>query len=490
MIQKPKGTYDVFGEYGKKILYLEDLLQVLMEKYNYEFVRTPIFESSELFHRGVGETSDIVTKETYDFIDRGERNVTLRPEGTAGVVRSFIENKMYGRASQPVKTWYYGPMYRYERPQSGRFREFYQFGVEVFGTENPLMDAEVISIPVRFYQLLGLKNIKVNINSLGDSESRENYRKALIEYFEPHINELCEDCKNRFEKNPLRILDCKIDAKNPIMENAPKMIDYLNETSREHFNKVQEYLKAMNIDFVVNPKIVRGLDYYTHTVFEVEASVEGFGSQNVLGAGGRYNGLVELLGGPSTPGVGFACGIGRLIMALDLEKIKLPIKEDIEIFVMYVSDTEKNYAATLVQSLRMCGFRVETEYTGRGLKSEFKQADRLGAKYLIILNDEDLKNNELKIKNNKTKEEVTIGLDYLLYYLDEVLMEEEIEYNEKCSCGDECNCTEEDNCGCMGEHNCTCGDECCYSEDDDCGCMNEHCTCSEECSCHHEEGEM
>ena len=424
MIQKPKGTYDVFGEYGKKILYLEDLLQVLMEKYNYEFVRTPIFESSELFHRGVGETSDIVTKETYDFIDRGERNVTLRPEGTAGVVRSFIENKMYGRASQPVKTWYYGPMYRYERPQSGRFREFYQFGVEVFGTENPLMDAEVISIPVRFYQLLGLKNIKVNINSLGDSESRENYRKALIEYFEPHINELCEDCKNRFEKNPLRILDCKIDAKNPIMENAPKMIDYLNETSREHFNKVQEYLKAMNIDFVVNPKIVRGLDYYTHTVFEVEASVEGFGSQSVLGAGGRYNNLVSSIGGPATPGVGFALGLERLITALDFEKINIVEENNLDIYIIPMSINETNYSINLLDTLRMNGFNCDMDYLNRNLKSNFKQSERLGAKYIIIIGEEEINTDVLTIKNNITKEEQKIHKEDLIEFFDKNISHE------------------------------------------------------------------
>ena len=424
MIQKPKGTYDVFGEYGKKILYLEDLLQVLMEKYNYEFVRTPIFESSELFHRGVGETSDIVTKETYDFVDRGDRNVTLRPEGTAGVVRSFIENKMYGRASQPVKTWYYGPMYRYERPQSGRFREFYQFGVEVFGTENPLMDAEVISIPVRFYQLLGLKNIKVNINSLGDTESRENYRRALVEYFKPHLNDLCEDCKNRFEKNPLRILDCKVDAKNPIMDNAPKMIDYLNETSKNHFKKVQEYLKDMNIDFVVNPKIVRGLDYYTHTVFEVEASVEGFGSQNVLGAGGRYNNLVSSIGGPDTPGVGFALGLERLITALDFENINIIEENNLDVYIIPMSARENNYSINILDTLRMNGFNCDMDYLNRNLKSNFKQSERLGAKYIIIIGEEETNTNILTIKNNITKEEQKINKEDLINFLDEFISHE------------------------------------------------------------------
>lgn len=418
MIQKPKGTYDVFSDYGKKILYLEDLLQTLMEKYNYEFVRTPIFESSELFHRGVGETSDIVTKETYDFVDRGDRNVTLRPEGTAGVVRSFIENKMYGRASQPVKTWYYGPMYRYERPQSGRFREFYQFGVEVFGTDNPLMDAEVISIPVRFYQLLGLKNIKVNINSLGDQESRENYRKALIEYFEPHLSELCEDCKNRFYRNPLRILDCKIDSTNPIMESAPKMIDYLNETSQKHFQKVQDYLKSMNIEFVVNPKIVRGLDYYTHTVFEVEASVEGFGSQNVLGAGGRYNNLVSNIGGPDTPGVGFALGLERLITALDFEKINIIEEDNIDVYVIPMSENENNYCISLLDMIRMNGFNADMDYLNRNLKSNFKQSERLGAKYIVIIGEEEVKTNILTVKNNINKEEIKINKEEIISFLD------------------------------------------------------------------------
>ena len=423
MIQKPKGTYDVNSEYGRKVLYLEDLLKSLMEKYNYEYVRTPLFESSELFHRGVGETSDIVTKETYDFVDRGERNMTLRPEGTAGVVRSFIENKMYGRADMPVKTWYYGPMYRYERPQSGRFREFYQFGVEVFGTPSPLMDAEVISIPVRFYELLGLKNIKVNINSLGDQESRKKYREALIEYFKPYIGDLCEDCQARFLKNPLRILDCKVDADKDIMKNAPKMIDYLNETSMKHFEDVQKYLRAMNIEFVVNPKIVRGLDYYTHTVFEVEASVEGFGSQNVLGAGGRYDNLVENLGGPKTPGVGFALGLERLITALDFEKINLIDENSIEVYVVPMSELENDYALALLDHLRMNGFKADMDYMARNFKSNFKQADRLNSKYVVLVGDEETKTGMLTIKDNKTKEEYKIKEEVLIEFFDEKIEE-------------------------------------------------------------------
>lgn len=423
MIQKPKGTYDVYGEYGKKILYLEDLIKSLMEKYNYEYFRTPLFESSELFHRGVGETTDIVTKETYDFVDRGERNMTLRPEGTAGIVRSFIENKMYGRADMPVKAWYYGPMYRYERPQSGRFREFYQFGVEAFGSNDPALDAEVISIPVRFYQLLGLKNIKVNLNSLGDSESRANYREALVEYFKPFIGSLCEDCQERFLKNPLRILDCKVDADKDIMKNAPKMIDYLNEPSREHFLKVQEYLKAMNIDFVVNPKVVRGLDYYTHTVFEVEASVEGFGSSNVLGAGGRYDNLVENIGGPKTCGVGFALGLERLLTALEFENINVLDNNGIDAYVIPMSINEKDYALNIVNNLRMNGFKVDCDYMNRNIKSNFKQADRLNSKYIIIIGEEEKNSQILTIKNNETKEEYKVKYDDLIEFFDERIID-------------------------------------------------------------------
>ena len=366
MIQKQKGCNDIYGREAKVWKYVDGVIDALMEKYNYNYIRTPIFEATELFHRGIGEGTDIVSKETYDFVDRGGRNITLRPEGTAGVVRSYIENKMYGDPNQPVKVYYNGTMYRYERPQSGRDRELTQFGVEVLGSNDPLTDAEVISLAVNLYKMLGLKEIKVNINSLGDKESRDNYRDALVEYFKPHVDELCEDCRVRLEKNPLRILDCKVDAGNEILKNAPKTIDYLNEESKKRFEEVKEYLDIMQIKYEVNPSIVRGLDYYNHTVFEIEAKVEGFGSNNVIGAGGRYNGLCDQLDGPETACVGFASGIGRIVMALELEKVKLPIVEDIDLFLMYVNEDEKKYAAYLAQELRLAGFIVDTEYTGRG----------------------------------------------------------------------------------------------------------------------------
>lgn len=418
MITKQKGTNDIYGIEAKKWQYINNLIDELCEKYNYNFIRTPVFEATELFHRGVGETTDIVTKETYDFIDRGERNITLRPEGTAGVVRSYIENKMYGEAIQPIKLYYNETMYRYERPQSGRDREFVQFGIEVLGSSDPLIDAEVISLPVNLFKLLGLKGIKVNINSLGDTQSRNNYKKILVDYFKPHIDELCEDCRIRLEKNTLRILDCKVDKDNELLKNAPRIIDYLNKESSDRFEKVKEYLDLMEIEYVVNPKIVRGLDYYNHTVFEIEATVKDFGSQNVLGGGGRYDNLVQELGGPSTSCMGFAGGLERLIMALDKEDIALNLNLTTDCYIMYVNDEEKKYAVTLSQELRMNGFKTEIESMSRSLKSQFKNADRLNTKMLIILNSEDIKNGVINIKDNLTKEEKKIKETEIIDYLD------------------------------------------------------------------------
>lgn len=450
MIQKPKGCNDIYGREAKIWKYVESVIDATMEKYNYGYIRTPIFEATELFHRGIGESTDIVTKETYDFVDRGGRKMTLRPEGTAGVCRSYIENKMYGDANQPMKVYYNGTMYRYERPQSGRDRELTQFGMEVLGSDDPVTDAEVISLAVNIYQMLGLKEIKVNINSLGDKESRDMYREALTTYFKPYIESFCEDCQVRLEKNPLRILDCKVDSDNDILKNAPKTIDYLNEASSKRFEAVKEYLDIMQIKYEVNPNIVRGLDYYNHTVFEIEAKVEGFGSNNVLGGGGRYNQLCSEIGGVETACIGFASGIGRLVLALEKEKVPLPIDESIDLFLMYVNDDEKKYAAYLAQELRMAGFIVDMEYTGRSLKGQFKQADRLGAKFLAILNSEDLENNEIKIKDNQTREEEIISLDALIYYLDEKLtIGMDDEYHE-CDC-DDCDCEDGSGCGCHHE---------------------------------------
>lgn len=417
MITKQKGTNDISGVLAKKREYLNDIIRSICEKYNYNYIETPVFEATELFHRSVGETTDMVSKETYDFLDRGDRAITLRPEGTAGVARWFLENKLYGNMTEPIKVYYNEKMYRYERPQAGRMREFTQFGIELIGSDDVLADLEVISLAFQTYELMGLNGVKIKINSLGDAESRNNYREALLSYLKPHINDLCEDCKERLEKNPLRILDCKIDGDKDIIKNAPKTIDYLNEESLNRYNKLKEYLDLLEISYEEDVRLVRGLDYYNHIVFEVYADVPEYGDL-ALGGGGRYNGLMEVLGGPKVPAVGFAMGYDRTLFAIEASGINIPINDSIDAYVMYVSSTEKETAAYLTQNLRMNGFITETDLLNKGLKGEFKSADRFNAKYLIILNDEDLKDMKVNVKDNRTKEEEKVAINDLVDYLD------------------------------------------------------------------------
>lgn len=416
MISKQKGTYDIFGIDAKKREYVNEILRGICSKYNFNYIETPVFEDSSLFHRSAGETSDLVSKETYDFKDRGDRSITLRPEGTASIVRWFIENKLYGNMTEPVKVFYNEKMYRYERPQSGRNREFTQFGVEMLGSNDVLADTEVISLCYQVFCLLGLEPV-IKINSLGDKESRENYHIALTEYLKPHIDSLCEDCKRRFETNPLRILDCKVDADSDVLKNAPKMIDYLNEESLDRFNKLKEQLDLLEIDYIEDSNLVRGLDYYNHTVFEVYVKT-GELTNLALGGGGRYNNLVETLGGPSVPAVGFAIGYDRMMLALENNNVNIPVNNNVDVYVMYVSDSEKDTASYLVQNLRLNGFITETDYLSKGLKGEFKSADRMNAKYLVILNDEDLKDMKVNVKDNTTKEEEKVSINDLVDYLD------------------------------------------------------------------------
>ncbi len=421
MIQRQKGTNDIYGETAKKWKYIDHIVDMVAEKYNYNFIRTPLFEDSDLFHRGIGDTTDIVTKESYDFEDKGGRRITLRPEGTAGVVRAYIENKMYGDPIQPKKFYYNGTMYRYERPQSGRDREFTQFGAELLGSDDPISDAEVISLAISIFKMLGLKDLKVQLNTLGDKESRDKYRQVLIDHFKPHIDEFCEDCKERINKNPLRILDCKVDKDNKLMKNAPKTIDYLNDESRERFEKVQEYLDVLGINYEVDPTVVRGLDYYNHTVFEIEDTNPNMGLNRVILGGGRYNGLAEQIDGPATACVGWASGAGRVVDALEAEGVELPIDDGIDMFFLYVNDEEKKSALYYANELREAGYSVDTEFTGKSLKSQFKKADRLNARYIAVLNSDDLKNGEIKVKNNKTKEEEIVSCEALIYFMDEKL---------------------------------------------------------------------
>ncbi len=413
MITKPKGTNDIKGNDALLWEYVNNVVNSMMSAYNYEFIRTPIFEASELFHRSVGESSDIVKKETYDFKDKGDRNITLRPEGTAGVVRSYIENKEY--ALPDAKKYYYNEtMYRYERPQKGRLREFTQFGVEVLGSGDELVDAEVISLQYNILNALHISNLQVNINSLGDNESRNNYKEALVKYLTPKIGELCEDCQERLKTNPLRILDCKVDKDSEILKNAPKTIDYLNKESKERFEKVLQYLDYLDIDYQVDSNIVRGLDYYDHTVFEIVSLDNEETKSNVLGGGGRYNKLIKELDGPESYGIGFACGIDRIVEVLKTIDLYKNIQKEIEVYVMFVSEEEKLHALDIVQNLRLNGVMTETNNMNKGLKGEFKEADRLNAKLLVILNNEDLKKGLVTIKDNATKEEEKVDLDEIV----------------------------------------------------------------------------
>lgn len=409
MVTKPKGTYDVLPREATAWNKLESTIRKICQIYHYKEIRTPIFESSKTFHRNVDDTSDMVTKETYDFFDRSNRPITLRPEGTAGVVRAFIENKMY--AFQPVnKLFYMGPMFRYERPQKGRTRQFNQFGVEALGSASPYIDAEVIALGTSLIKALGLKNVKVKINSLGDKESRNRYRKVLVDYFSKYSDDLCGDCKNRLEKNPLRILDCKVDKDKDFFKNAPKINDYLTDASKEHFNSVLKALDQMKIPYEIDEHLVRGLDYYSHTVFELEVDVEEFGAQNVIGAGGRYDDLVSDLEGPATPGVGMAFGLDRLLLACELSGKNLYSEDFLHVYFIALGDRAKEAVLTQMNVCRMGGLYCDMDYMNRSLKAQFKAADDAGARFTCILGDNELDEFKINIKNNETDVQETISL--------------------------------------------------------------------------------
>ena len=410
-IQIPRGTQDILPGEVEKWQLIESKARELCEKFQYKEIRTPIFEHTELFTRSVGETTDVVQKEMYTFEDRGGRSVTLRPEGTASTVRSFVQHKMYGDPNQPVKLYYMGPMFRYERPQAGRFRQFVQFGVEALGSKDPAIDAEVIALAMSIYQSLGLNKLKLIINSLGDQESRLAHRSALIQHFQPRIGEFCHDCQNRLEKNPMRILDCKKDRDHELMASAPSIIDYLNDESKAYFEKVQQYLTDLDIQFVVDPNLVRGLDYYNHTAFEIMSDAEGFGAITTLCGGGRYNGLTQEIGGPETPGIGFAFSIERFIAALQAEKVDLPIKNELDCYFVSLGEQAQDYTVKLLQSLRLAGFSAERDYLNRKLKAQMKAADRLNAKFVAILGEDELKANKINVKIMESGEQRELNLE-------------------------------------------------------------------------------
>ncbi len=409
--QAPRGTKDILPQDTAQWQYLEDLVRKVFARYNYKEIRTPIFEETALFHRGIGEGTDIVEKEMYTFKDKRGRNLTLRPEGTASVMRSFLENKVYGEA-QPTKYYYIGPMFRYERPQSGRQRQFHQLGAEVLGTNDPATDVEIIALGMQIIQELGLEDLEVHINSVGCSECRPQYVDKLTDYFASYRDQLCEDCQVRYEKNPLRILDCKQDRDKEFMQQAPKLADNLCSDCAEHFAEVKEYLDLLDIDYILDSKLVRGLDYYTNTAFEVIYS--GLGAQDTVFAGGRYNGLGEEIGSREISGVGFALGIERLLLTLEEQNIELPVEDDLDLFITTIGEQAKKQAFSYLHKLRAADLRVEMDYLGRSVKGQMKHADRNNAQYSIILGENELEAGVATVKNMKSGEQREVELDNLV----------------------------------------------------------------------------
>lgn len=417
MITKPKGTYDLLGSDSVIYDYALDTFKGMCELNNYNYMKTPTFEASELFHRGVGETTDIIKKETYDFLDKKGRSMTLRPEGTAGVVRSLIENKLYANVSGYLKYYYYGPMFRYERPQSGRFREFNQFGIEVFGPMNPYIDAEVINLGVKYFQVLGIDNIKIKINNLSSKQDREKYKVALVEYMSKHKNELCEDCLERLEKNPLRILDCKVDGDKDFFKSAPKISEFISPESKEYFDTLLSTLDSIEIEYEIDENLVRGLDYYDYAVFEFVTEDKNLTGASTICAGGRYNDLVKTLGGPELNGIGFALGYERLqeiLKSLDLTKQS----KDLDVYVIPVTNNEVSDALIIGTMLKDAGYKTEIDYRDVSLKNKYSQANKMNTAYIVTIGEEELKNYTVKLKDAKTSEEKTIGINNLVEELD------------------------------------------------------------------------
>lgn len=417
----PRGTVDLLIEDTTKWQKLEQILRTISDLYNVKEIRTPIFEHTELFNRSVGDTSDVVTKEMYTFEDKKGRSITLRPEGTAGVARAFVENKLFSLPDKPVKLYYMGPMFRYERPQKGRQRQFHQFGVEMLGVENPALDVEAMCMAVTIVKALGLKNVRLVINTLGDSQSRDMHKQALKEHFKPYLDELCYDCNQRFEKNPLRILDCKVDKEHEAMKTAPKTLDYLTDESKAYFDEVCSLLDDLEVEYEVDPNLVRGLDYYCHVVFEVISDDPILGAQATLGGGGRYNSMIEELGGPATPGIGFAFGMERLTIALGNEEAN---EEDgLDVYVMPLGAQTISLSAQILAMLRANGFKADMDYNKRGMKAMFKTVDRTHARFAMIIGEDEALNEVVNIKDTFNRTQDTVKLEDIISYLEKKMGE-------------------------------------------------------------------
>lgn len=406
--EKPTGTQDILPGTVEKWQFIEQKARELCRRYNYHEIRTPIFEQTELFERGVGETTDIVEKEMYTFKDKGDRSMTLRPEGTAGVVRAYVQNKLYGEPDV-TKLYYIGPMFRYERPQAGRYRQFHQFGIEVFGSSDPAIDAEVITLGYSFYKELGLQGVKAEINSVGTPAVRAAYREQLLAFLTPMKESLCADCQSRMDRNPLRVLDCKKDQDK--FGGAPSILDSLDEECSVHFENVKSYLDAMGIEYEINPRLVRGLDYYTHTAFEFKA--QGIGAIDTVGGGGRFNGLVGEIGGPDQPGIGFGIGLERIQLILEHQQVDLSGMQPLDVYLVALGEAAEREIVKIIYDLRSRGISAERDYLGRKMKAQMKSADRLQARYTAILGDDELARGEIAVKSMETGEQRTVKLEEL-----------------------------------------------------------------------------
>lgn len=409
--QKPKGTNDLLPGISEKWQFIEETARLVFHDYQYEEIRTPIFEHYEVISRSVGDTTDIVSKEMYDFYDKGERHITLRPEGTAPIVRSFVENKLFGpEYAKPYKIYYMGPMFRYERPQAGRLRQFHQIGAEAFGSENPAVDVESMAMALGFFKQLGIQQIRLVINSLGDKATRKAYRQALIDYLEPKKEQLSNDSRRRLYENPLRVLDSKDKSDQKIVEQAPSILDYLSDSSKKHFEAVKKMLTSLEIDFQIDSNMVRGLDYYTNTIFEIMSDAQGMGSQATICAGGRYDGLVEELGGPQTPSFGFALGIERVLLTMEAEKIDIPTLNEIDVFVVGIGEDTNIETLKLVQAVRNFGFSAERDFMNKKPKAQFKAATKMNAKFVITIGETELNEGIANIKLMENRTEKTVSL--------------------------------------------------------------------------------
>ncbi|CAI3302035.1 histidine--tRNA ligase [Enterococcus cecorum] len=422
--QRPKGTNDILPGESEKWQTIEQTARKLFNQYQFHEIRTPIFEHIEVISRSVGDTTDIVTKEMYDFHDKGDRHITLRPEGTAPIVRSFVENKLFGPEHQkPYKVYYMGPMFRYERPQKGRLRQFHQIGVEVFGSDNPATDVETMAMALQFFRELGIKDLRLVINSLGDQETRTSYRQALIDYLTPFKEQLSADSNRRLLENPLRVLDSKDEKDKAVVAGAPSILDYLSETAQKHFEAVTKMLDALNIAYEIDSNMVRGLDYYTHTIFEIMSDDPKMGAQSTICAGGRYNQLVAELGGPETAGFGFAMGFERLLMILEAQGITLAAQKPLNAYVVSLGEATNIEALQIVQSIRQAGFSAERDVMNRKAKAQFKTADKLNAQLVLTIGETELANGVVNVKNLATRVEKAYPLTQIQTQFETVYQE-------------------------------------------------------------------